>query len=197
MKSITSHVTRTLVAGTVALLPVAGLVLGAALAENSIAESWLAQQPFYFPGMGIVAIIVITYLVGLTVTTFIGRVAWKLVDELIERLPALGMLYRTLKQILGYGEGKDALFERVVLVPSLDQAGVELGLVTRSLPAEEGGESRLVVFVPAAPAPTSGRVVILEERRTQPVSMSVHEALKFLVAAGKLEEGETAGKGLA
>ena len=67
---------------------------------------------------------------------------------------------------------------------------MEIGLVTNTLPAQEGGEPRLVVFVPAAPTPTSGRVVVIEEPHTQPLSMSVHKALKFLVAVGKLEGEE-------
>lgn len=197
MQSLTRHLTRTLIAGIVALLPVAGIVLGALWAESSIAESWLADQPFYFPGMGMLSAVVITYLVGLSITTLIGKVLWGLMDGLLERLPALGMLYRTLKQILGYGEGTDALFERVVLVPGRDHVGVELGLVTRTLREVPGQADQVIVFIPAAPTPTSGRVVLLPESQTQQVSMSVHEALKFLVAAGKLESEDEASLGLA
>lgn len=190
MQRLSSHVTRTLIAGAVALLPVGGLVLGIAFAEDSISESWLADQPYYFPGMGLVAVAAITYAIGLGVTTLVGRVLWRLVDDLLARLPALGMLYRTMKQILGYGEGEDALFEHVVLVPGRDSDAFEVGLVTKTLPAEGEVGARLVVFVPAAPTPTTGRVVVIEAARTQRLAMSVHDAMKFLVAAGKFEGGE-------
>ena len=91
--------------------------------------------------------------------------------------------------MLGYGVGEDALFQRVVFVPGRDDQAEELGLVTRELaPAAAGGARRLVVFVPSAPTPTSGRVVVVEEPRTRPAGMSVHHALKFLVAVGKLED---------
>ena len=191
MSSLSRHFTKTFFAGIVALLPIGGLVLGAVFAEQSIANSWLADQVFYFPGLGIVAVVVITYVIGLTVSTLVGRLVWRLADRLLEQLPALGMLYRTLKQVLGYGEGEGALFERVVLVPGRDQASLEIGLVTSTLPARADGGPRLVVFVPAAPAPTSGRVVILEEKQVEATTMSVHDAMKFLVAIGKLEEGQT------
>lgn len=197
MQPLSRHLTRTFFAGIVALLPIGGVVLGALWAERSIADSWLADQPFYFPGLGIVSVLAITYLVGLSITTLVGKLIWQFFDRLLDRLPALGMLYRTLKQILGYGEGADGLFERVVLIPSRDHEGVELGLVTRTLPAADGKEARVVVFVPAAPTPTTGRVVLLPEARTERVSMTVHEALRFLVAAGKLEEGEGARMGIA
>ena len=189
MSSLTRHFVQTFSAGIVALLPLVGVVLGAVFAERAVADSWLADQAFYFPGLGILAVVVVTYAIGLTITTLVGRLVWSLVDRTFERLPALGMLYRTLKQVLGYGEGKDAMFERVVLVPGRDRDALEVGLVTKTLPAQGDGGPRLVVFVPAAPTPTSGRVVVIEERHTQPLTMSVHEALKFLVAVGKLEGG--------
>ena len=56
-----------------------------------------------------------------------------------------------LKQILGYGEGPDAVFRRVVLIPSRDLDGDEIGLVTNE--EMEQGTSRIVVFVPSAPTP--------------------------------------------
>ena len=64
---------------------------------------------------------------------------------------------------------------------------MEIGLVTRSQESADGGEAQLVVFVPAAPTPTSGRVVVIAESKTRPLDLSVHDALKFLVAVGKLE----------
>lgn len=187
MTKTSSHLTRTFVAGIVALLPVGGTVLSIVLAEDAISESWLADQHYYFPGLGLVIVAGLIYLVGLTITTFIGRLFWKLLDGLIEELPALGTLYRTLKQVLGYGEGKDAMFERAVLVPGRDPECMEIGLVTRSQESADGGEAQLVVFVPAAPTPTSGRVVVIAESKTRPLDLSVHDALKFLVAVGKLE----------
>ena len=194
MQALSRHFTRTLVAGVVALLPIGGLILGFFFAESAIADSWLAEQPFYFPGLGILAVLVGTYLIGLTITTIVGKFFWRLLDELLEALPLVGMLYRSLKQVLGYGEGKDALFERVVLVPGRDQDAKEIGLVTNTLlPVEGSDEERLVVFVPAAPTPTSGRLVLIEESRTTPLDTSVHETLKYLVAIGKLESEEGLG----
>ena len=187
MQTLSRHFTQTFIAGIVALLPIAGLVLGFVYAEQTVAASWLADQWFYFPGLGILAVLVATYLIGLTITTLVGRLAWRLMDSVLEELPLVGILYRTLKQVLGYGTGKDAIFERVVLVPGRDRDAMELGLVTSRMSTEPGGLPKLVVFVPAAPTPTSGRVVVIEEEHTQPMNMTVHEALKFLVAVGKLE----------
>ena len=182
MDGLLRHVTRCVLAGALAILPIGGLVLALVLAETTISKSWKAQLPFYYPGMGILLALVAVYLLGLVTTTFLGRWFWRLIDRLLERVPALGRLYITLKQVLGYGEGERALFRRVVLVPS-GGGGHEMGLVTNEVPGPDG-RARLLVFVPGSPNPTGGRLVLAEPTEVVAVATPVHEVLKALLAAG-------------
>lgn len=184
MQIISRHITQCFLAGIVALLPIGGFVLAVFYLESMIASSWLARQPWYFPGLGLLATAVIIYLIGLTVSTFLGRWAWKRVDVLFDSLPALGRLYQTLKQIIGYGEGKDAIFQRVVLIRGSEPDGSELGLVTNET-TDESGAMKLIVFVPGAPNPTVGRLIVINGDRTIPLSISVSDALKTLLSVGK------------
>ena len=128
------HFSRCFLAGLVALLPVGGLILAVLFMEDAIASSWLAEQPYYIPGLGLVVVAAAVYLIGLIVTSFLGRWLWSRLDVLLDALPAVGRLYQTLKQILGYGEGEDALFRGVVAVPGREPATEELGLITNRLP---------------------------------------------------------------
>lgn len=185
MKWITSHVTRCLLAGIVALLPIGGFVVTVVYLESMISGSWLAGQAWYFPGLGLIAATAAIYLIGLTVSTFIGRCAWSLVDRVLNGLPMLGRLYQTLKQIVGYGDGKDGIFQEVVFVHGGRTEGNELGFVTNEL-RDEAGARQLVVFVPDAPNPTTGRLVLIDAADVQPVPMPVHEALRVLVSVGKM-----------
>lgn len=177
------HFSRCFLAGIVALLPIAGLVASVVYLEYTISRSWLSQQPWYFPGLGIVFVILAVYLIGLVISTFLGQLLWRTVEKLLKSMPVLGPLYTTLQQILGYGEGPGALFEKVVLVPSRETGAWELGLVTRQV-HKEGGE-QLVVFVPGAPNPMAGRLIVIPSAVTQAVPMSVNDAMRALVAVGK------------
>jgi uncharacterized membrane protein len=181
---VSRHVTRCFLAGIVALLPIGGFILTVAYLEAMIAGSWLARQSYYLPGLGIVATAAAIYLIGLTVSTFLGRWLWERVDLLFDSLPALGRLYQTLKQIIGYGEGKDAIFQRVVLIRGSEPDGSELGLVTNET-TDDGGNEKLIVFVPGAPNPTSGRLIVIDAARTIALSVTVHDALKTLLSVGK------------
>lgn len=176
------HVTQCFIAGVVALLPISALVLSLGYLESSIAKSGLANQPFYFPGCGLILGAVIVYLIGLTVSTFIGRWLWNLVDQVFGRLPVLGRLYQTFKQILGYGEGKDALFHEVVFVRG--SQGEEVGLVTNRA-VDANGAAKVIVFLPMAPNALNGRLVVADPESVRPTNLSVNDAMKAMVSLGK------------
>lgn len=186
MKPIRKHITNSLLAGIVAILPVGGLIITIGYLESTISSSGLSKMPFYFPGFGLIAAVIFIYLIGFAVTTFIGKWIWKRVDSILDKLPALGSLYQTLKQILGYGEGEDALFYAAVLVPSRDIKSDELGLVTNKI-ADDKGNTKLVIFVPGVPNPTSGRLIVIDKESVKPIAMPVNETLKALVSMGKTE----------
>ncbi|MBN2145236.1 MAG: DUF502 domain-containing protein [Candidatus Aureabacteria bacterium] len=194
MKKIYKHIVNSLIAGVVAILPLGGMILMIGYLESTISNSGLSRLPFYFPGLGLLAAVVFIYLIGLLVTTFIGKWIWKKVDQILDMLPLLGRIYQTLKQILGYGEGKDAIFYEAVLVPSKDTRAEELGLVTNTIMDAEG-KTKSVVFIPGVPNPTSGRLLIMDKESMKPLSISVNEALKALVSIGKTDIELKSGDG--
>ena len=182
MNGPTRHVTRCLVAGVVALLPVGGTVLGVVWLESALSESWRAAVPFYFLGLGLLVALVVVYGVGLFVTTFFGRWLWRRADTMLERLPLLGTFYQSLKEVLGYDSARDRFFEAVVAVRVDD--GFEIGLVTGSAAGPDGTE-HAVVFVPSSPNPTNGRLVLLPPAGLVRLDLRAADALRGLVSMGK------------
>src|SRR5258708_23775480 len=89
---ISRHVTRCFLAGIVALLPIGGFVLTVAYLQAMIARSWLARQPYYFSGLGLLATAAVIYLFGLTVFTLPGRWLLKRGDLVFGHPPPLGRL---------------------------------------------------------------------------------------------------------
>jgi uncharacterized membrane protein len=186
MLRIRNHLIKSFIAGIVALLPIGGLVLTVGYFENQVAGVWLKKQGFYFFGLGLLLATVAVYLVGLMVTTFVGRWLWDVIDRLLHRLPVLGNLYATLKQILGYGDGPGGMFQRVVLVPVGNEDRYELGLVTGE--PSSATQDQLVVFVPSAPTPTSGRLIFIEPRLVKPSSLTPSQAMQKLVSLGAISD---------
>ena len=183
MQSIIRHITKCLVAGIVALLPIFGAIFSIWYIEDTIAAPWLEKQGFYFPGLGLIFVAVIVYLLGLTVSTFVGRWLWKTMDRTLDRLPILGTLYQTLKQLVGYGSGDDAIFREVVLVNSPHTKGEEIGLITNTISNAQGQE-RIVVFIPGSPNPTTGRLLVTTRDQVHAIDMKVSDVMQSLVSVG-------------
>jgi len=171
-----------LIGGIVALLPIGGTVLGVAYLESLLSESWRSEVSWYFPGLGLILAIAVIYVVGLFVTTFLGRWLWRRADLLLEKLPILGSLYQSLKEVLGYDSKRDRFFESVVAVAVDD--GFEIGLVTGTAPGPNG-EEHAVVFVPSSPNPTNGRLILLPKDSLKKLDLRAADALRGLVSMGK------------
>ena len=185
MKFLQNHIWRCFVAGVVALLPIAGMVITVVYFEKTVAAFFLEKQGFYFFGLGILIALGAIYLVGLFFSNVIGQWIWNAFDRVIDKMPILGNLYQTLKQILGYGEGEDAMFERVVFVQTRDFDGEEIGLVTHDEADNDSGDT-LAVFIPFSPSPMNGRLVFVDRNKVRECEMSVNDALKSLVSLGTM-----------
>lgn len=182
MNVLARHVTRCFVAGIVALLPVAGAVFAIVWLEGALSASWRAQVDWYVPGLGLLLAAAAVYAVGLVVTTFVGRWLWRAADRVLEGLPVLGTLYQSLKEVLGYDSGRERFFHGVVAV-SCD-GGEQIGFITGETDGPDG-ERRTMVFVPSAPNPTNGRLMLLRPATLRPLDVRPADALRTLVAMGK------------
>lgn len=182
MLSPARHFTRCLFAGTAALLPIVAAVVTFDWIEGTIAGSWLANHDWYYPGMGMLMAVVAIYVVGLLVTNFIGRWLWRTVDRLLVSVPLLGSLYQSLKQLLGYDSTRERFFQGVVACPA--DTGYEIGFITGHGKGPDGTD-HTIVFVPSAPNPTSGKLLLVEPSKLLVLDVGTSDALRALVSLGK------------
>jgi len=177
------HVSKCFLAGLVAALPVGALIFLIVRLDQAF-RPLVKDTPLDHFGVSLILAALAIYLLGLTVTTFVGKWLWGFVDHILHQVPGLAVLYGTLKQILGYGTGKDALFRNVVFIKDTATGALELGLVTEEMTLENQGR-RLCVFIPGSPNPALGRMVLVEPARIIESKIPVDVALKALLSTGK------------
>jgi len=139
----------------------------------------------YFPGLGLIVCIILVYLCGLIVTTFIGKWLWNKVDSLFNSIPVVGQMYKGIKEILGYDTSTETVFKQVVLLPAYGGCGEELGLVTNSFTKDN--VNKIEVFVPGSPAPTSGRLVVIDKEKVKILDTNASETFKTMISMGKTD----------
>jgi uncharacterized membrane protein len=139
----------------------------------------------YYPGIGIAALVIIIFLAGILASNVLGKIAIKWGESVLERIPVVGQLYNDIKQILDsfITPGKDRYMD-VVLVEFPRKGMHSIGFITNKLPGKDG-EYLLSVFIPTSPNPTSGFLEIMPEKEVIRTDISVDNALKMIVSAGK------------
>ena len=105
-------------------------------------------------------------------------------DSLLHRIPVIRSVYKTSQELIQTIFSSDTrAFKQVVLVPFPRDGSLAIGLVAREGP--ENSE-RVPVFVPTAPNPTSGYLVLYTHEQLIPLKMSIEEAFRYIVSAGAL-----------
>jgi len=138
------------------------------------------------PGLGFGITVVLIYLTGVVATSVIGRRLIRYGESLLARVPLFRYLYTGIKQIMeSFANPREAGFLQVVLVEFPKKGMRVIGFVT-SESRVESGEKLLTVFIPTSPNPTSGYLEIVRENDVIRTNISVDDALKMVLSAGKV-----------
>jgi uncharacterized membrane protein len=142
----------------------------------------------YIPGLGIIALVLLIFLVGLFAANFIGRQIVGHWEDWLNRLPLVRGIYSTLKSmmdILSFSERGS--YRRVVLIQFPKNGHYCFAFVTGMTKGETtalGQEALIHVYVPTSPNPTSGYFLLVPEREVTSVDISIEEAMKLIVSGG-------------
>jgi uncharacterized membrane protein len=159
--------------------------------------------PVHIPGFGVILTLAVLLLVGATVSNFLGKrlVGWW--DALLGRIPVVRSIYSSVKQVSDtlFSENGNA-FRKAVLVEWPRAGTWTIGFVTGVpsgdvLEVLQRGivEEFLSVYIPTTPNPTGGYMMMFKKSECQELSMSVDEALKYVVSMGVVAPSSTpAGK---
>ncbi|MDF0668124.1 MAG: DUF502 domain-containing protein [Nitrospira sp. LK70] len=142
----------------------------------------------YIPGLGIVTLVLLIFLVGLFAANFIGRQIVGHWEDWLNRLPLVRGIYSTLKSmmdILSFSERGS--YRRVVLIQFPKNGHYCFAFVTGMTKGQTtalGQEALVHVYVPTSPNPTSGYFLLVPEREVTSVDISIEEAMKLIVSGG-------------
>lgn len=136
------------------------------------------------------------FLVGLLVSNFIGRQILDWLDEFMLGIPGVKAIYGATKQVISaIQSGQGGSFKDVVLLEWPSPGSHTLGFVAKRdcSWAMEGGEKKIAVYIPTAPNPTSGYVVMVDESKVKFLNISPEQAFTWAVSGGVVSPGKKNG----
>lgn len=157
----------------------------------------LVIQEYYFPGLGILALLLLIFLAGLLATNLIGRRIVTRWEEFLDRVPFVRGIYATLKSVMDILSFKQReKYDKVVMIQFPKNGHYCLAFVTGETREEIQAlvpEPLIHVFVPTSPNPTSGYFLLVPEKEITPVELGVEEAMKLIVSGGLYSPDKPAG----
>ena len=169
-------------------------------------ERWLGvlllrflPEGWYIPGMGLVAGLAITMLIGLLSHVLIFQRFFTFGEEILNRLPLVKTIYAAIKDFVGYfSPGSNAAMSKVVLVRLPGQEFEQVGFVTREdfsrLPFELSIDQPVAVYLPMS-YQIGGYTLFLPRSAITPIDMSFEEGMKLVLTGGVSRDKELPPRG--
>lgn len=159
----------------------------------------LRATPIVQLGLEVISVLVVLLLItllGYSSRIFIGRFILSSLEQLLDRVPFINTVYRSVKQIVQtFSQQKKAVFQEVVLIEYPRKRCYVLGFLTSTAKGETQdvtGEHIVNIFVPTTPNPTSGFLLMLPEDDITRLDMSIPDGMKLIISGGAVvPNGET------
>jgi len=150
--------------------------------------------PWPIPGTGLVIAFVALTLLGFLTANLVGRSLVELGEGLLNRMPIVRPVYKTMKQIFETLFSKDGSSFRKVALVEFPAPGMwslvflsqpPSGDLTTKLPAGE----HVSCFLPCTPNPTTGFFFYVKRSDLIELDISVENAMTLLISAGMVQPG--------
>lgn len=143
---------------------------------------------FNIPGVGAVLAIIVVLLTGALVANFLGRKLIAMGESVLERIPLVRSVYSAVKQVIETFVSQDSRsFRKVVMVEYPRKNCWSLAFLAGDPVGEvqdKTAQKVITVFVPTAPNPTSGFVIMVPEEEVISLDMSVEEGFRMVISLG-------------
>lgn len=146
--------------------------------------------------LALIFLFVLILFLGFCGQKFLINIFMKIPERLFAHIPLVRSIFRLSKDITKavFSDTKKT-FRETVLLPFPHDEALAVGFVTGDTPDSlknaELPQTDLVIFVPTAPHPMSGYVLLVPKKIARSVDVSVEDAFKFLISCGALHPGES------
>lgn len=156
-------------------------------------KSYQPEQLFGFrmPGFGVVLSLLLLFFTGLIARNYFGQllVIWS--ESLLDKIPLVRSIYNASKQIIQAILGTNSQAFRKVLLVQYPRKGMwsmafQTG-VGNVVVNDEVGKELVSIFIPTTPNPTSGFLMMVPKAEVIELSMTIDEALKYIISLGMMQ----------
>ena len=184
-ESCSKRISRRFINGLIILVPLA-ITVFVVLETLHFTEGVLGKHlPFYFPGMGLITLLLVVYLTGWASTYWAARRLIGIGEKLLGKIPVVKFIYNSVKHLSTAVFESNNMFDHVVLVPFHQSQA--LGFIMADVPQtlkDKLGDDYVCVFVPWSLNMTSGTNLFVKKSDVTYLDISSESALQYMLTAG-------------
>lgn len=164
-------------------------VTGKSVAELRQHEIYAWFFPYGPTILGFAVGVVLTFILGAFLATFLGRRIYHFFEAVLRRLPIVRVIYPYARQFTDFFFSTDTKmdFKHAVAIPYPRQGMYSIAFVTGTglqVLNETTGKHNVSVFIPTSPTPISGYVCYLPREELIPLPITVEEAMRIIITCG-------------
>jgi uncharacterized membrane protein len=147
----------------------------------------LQRLPFFWDLLGTVVVVLLVTGLGYLSNYVFGKYFLSVGERAIQRIPGIGAVYNSVKQIVSTFGSQSHHLSKVVLVEFPRKGVWTIGFLTNKDQGEAqslAGTETWTVFVPTTPNPTSGFLLMLPRHEVVELEMTVGEGMKMIISGG-------------
>jgi len=150
--------------------------------------------PWPIPGTGLVIAIVALTLLGFLAANLVGRTLVELGEGILNRMPVVRPVYKTMKQIFETLFSKSGSSFRKVALVEFPAPGMWSLVFISQPPAEQIAQrlpesDNVSVFLPCTPNPTTGFFFFVPRHKLIELDVGVESAMTLIMSAGMVQPG--------
>lgn len=180
-------VSKYFINGLIVVVPFA-ITVFVVLQIFSFAESMLGRHlPIHFPGIGLVAVILLIFVVGWLSSHWALKQLLVLGERLVGTIPIVKFIYNSVKQLSTAVFESQQLFKQAVLVPYPHPGVKSLGFIMPDLSepfTSKLDEEYVCVFIPMSLNMTAGFNIMVPKRDIIILDIAGENALQYVLTAG-------------
>ena len=134
----------------------------------------------WIPGLSVIYTVIVILLFGLISKIYLGRLAQKNVNTILQRLPLIKRIYQPAQEISEaiLGRGKFSSFKDTVMFEYPREGSYTIGFITNHI-----GDN-VAVYIFSAPNPFTGKLFLVPEEDVTYLDITIEEGIKLVVSMG-------------
>lgn len=166
------------------------------LLDQTIALLPSSYQPVtlfgvHVPGLGVFLSLFVLLVTGVVATNFFGQKLVRWSESILDKIPLVRSIYNTSKQVIQAVFATNSQAFRKVMLIEYPRKGIwsiafQTGAAHKEV-SDHTGVEMIAIFIPTTPNPTSGFLMMVPKADAIELSMSIDEALKFVISLGVMQ----------